>query len=315
MAVDEAYLLGLRTFEDLGGGFREEFLTPSLGGRRAVAVLSRPLERSRAVGWVICHSFALEQLYLSHLEAQAARSLAAEGFPVLRYHGRGYGDSEGLADGVCLTSHLADAKDAVKALVAETGVEQVGMIGGRFGGTVAALAAEAEGLPFVVLWDPMLHGGRFLRDHLLGPVISGLFAREPTRAPGAVAADLMETLQRKGRVDVKGFVLTRQAYDEISGVDLVRDIRPFEGSVLLVALAAGDETASAIDELAGRFRSLGARCAVDTVRDPFAREFGQFHLRASPGTRGKADVRADLDEAIVRSTVRWCVGAVGGEVG
>ena len=41
-----------------------------------------------------CPSFAMEQIHLGRMEVVMARVLAAAGFPVLRYHGQGYGDSQ-----------------------------------------------------------------------------------------------------------------------------------------------------------------------------------------------------------------------------
>src|SRR5205807_1730181 len=108
----------------------------------------------------------LEQMHLSRLDVVVARALAAAGFPVLRFHGQGYGDSEGTDEHIGLASHLADATDAIRLLSGQPGVERVGVLGARFGGTVAALAAEREGLGLMGLWEPMERGSQCLRDFL-----------------------------------------------------------------------------------------------------------------------------------------------------
>src|SRR5439155_191024 len=127
-----------------------------------VAVLSRPLERRRAVGWVICHSFAQEHYRLYRTDVAVARALASTGFLVLRYHGQGYGDSEGRMEDITLSSHLADARDAVRTM-REQGLEAVGVIGTRFGGTIAAMVADELGAHALAVVDPVMSGREFMR--------------------------------------------------------------------------------------------------------------------------------------------------------
>src|SRR5262249_34932224 len=154
---DVALLASHRQYEDKRTGITEEFLQPTLQGVRTVAVLSRPLGPARPVGWVICHSLALEQVHLARMEVVVARTLAAAGFPVLRYHTRGYGDSDG-GEGVGLGTHLADATEAVELMRRVGGVERIGMLGARFGGTVAALVADRLDLDLLGLWEPVTRG-------------------------------------------------------------------------------------------------------------------------------------------------------------
>src|SRR3989442_15031247 len=131
MATRTAALERHGRYEDRQAGISEEFLQPVLGGERTVAVLSRPLGQSSSVGWVVCHSFGMEQIHLGRLDVLAARALAAAGFPVLRFHGQGYGDSEKGADAIGLSSHLAENADAVRLLQEEEGVGGVGALGAR----------------------------------------------------------------------------------------------------------------------------------------------------------------------------------------
>ena len=81
---------------DERAGLRERFITTTIGGDQTVGVLATPLGEEKTTGWVICHSYGMEQVNLQTHEVPAARALAASGFPVIRYHGQGYGDSNGL---------------------------------------------------------------------------------------------------------------------------------------------------------------------------------------------------------------------------
>src|SRR5438128_4485746 len=142
MPLNEELVRLYRSFEDPEAGVREEFHQPRLGPGRTVAVLSRPTGSSSSVGWVLCHSFGIEQVNLHRLEVLTARAMAAAGFPVLRFHVQGYGDAERRGEPVDVQWHLDGAGDAV-ALVRELdGVSRVGILGARFGAMVAALTAH-----------------------------------------------------------------------------------------------------------------------------------------------------------------------------
>src|SRR5437867_1508751 len=102
----------MRSYADRELGIQETFLQPRIGGGRTVGVLSIPLDLPLAGGWVICHSFALEQVYLQSLESALARKLAATGFAVLRFHTQGYGDSELGVEHISLRGHVDQAGEA-----------------------------------------------------------------------------------------------------------------------------------------------------------------------------------------------------------
>jgi pimeloyl-ACP methyl ester carboxylesterase len=306
MAIDELSLNKMRRFEDPRGGFSEEFMSPTIGGAGTVAVLTRPLGRARSTGWVLCHSFGLEQLHLGQLEAQLARALAARGFPVLRYHGQGYGDSDLGMEAISLSSHLADASDAIDLMAGMDGVDGVGVIGARFGAAVAALVADSKVLPFMTLWDPPTRGSQFVRDFLW----TGVFAKMAGRPDeGDPAKRVLDEFSAKGVADVKGFLLTERAHDEIARMDLLKDLTRFRGKALVVGISRTGKPSPGIQKLADRLRALGAECSVEVRSDRHAAEFGQYHFRFLEATGAKRDIRLDLDDALLRTTADWCAEA------
>src|SRR5207247_4818573 len=127
MRVDETYLSSLRRREDTELGISEEFVPLVLNGASTFGVVTRPLGRAHPVAWVLCHSFGIEQIHLWRLDVIAARALSAAGFTTLRYHGHGYGDSQGDMRDITLTSHLKDAVTAVGVAARQDGVERVGV--------------------------------------------------------------------------------------------------------------------------------------------------------------------------------------------
>jgi pimeloyl-ACP methyl ester carboxylesterase len=295
--IDLALIERHRRFEDPAAGIAEEFVTPVIGGAETIGVLTRPTGPSRDVGWVICHSFGEEQSHLYRLDVMAARGLAAVGFPVLRFHGQGYGDSAGSVEDVDVASHLADAADAVDALRERTDVRSIGVAGARFGGTVAALTADRLDLPMMALWQPVSDGAAYVRAILRGRALSRL-AREGHAEP--VAEDeLRLRLSRQGFLDVNGLFLSARASEQLDAVDLVRDLRRFQGRCLLVSVTRSGRSDPTDEVLAARLEGLGATCDRSRVVHPQAPRFGR-----SRANRGVDPVH-ELDERIVERTVAW----------
>ena len=216
-----ASLDGMRVWDDDRTDVRERFITPTIGGGRTVGVLATPSGRMRTTGWVVCHSFGMEQVNLQTHEVPAARALAASGFPVLRYHGQGYGDSESRPTNVGLRSHVRDAIDAAEVLVAETGVRSLAFLGARAGGAVAALTAVQLGAEGLVLWEPVVHGLPYVRALLRLAVMLQLMHGERTDEG---ARDPEAVMRERGFLDVQGFPLTAETYDELASLDLAERI-------------------------------------------------------------------------------------------
>jgi pimeloyl-ACP methyl ester carboxylesterase len=306
MSLDRELLDRHRGFDDPEAGISETFVSAELGSVPTVAILYRPLGPSRPQGWVVCHSFGMEQTFLMEHEVAAARALAKAGFPTLRYHGQGYGDSQGDPHRVGLESHLADALDAVSVLRTEAGVERVGTLGARFGGTVAALVADREALPLLAAWEPVTRGlpymRELLRSHDLFQMLQGPHGMDAASAP-----DPLERLTSQGWTDVKGLYLTEEAYRTIAQVDLRRDLRRFRGSCLLVGVSRTGVPGRGIHAVAERLRSLGAGCQEEGVADEEAGNLGGYHYDNDEDPNAKRDVQAALASKLADATVGWAL--------
>jgi pimeloyl-ACP methyl ester carboxylesterase len=294
-------LEALAEAEDPGAGIRERFLRPTIGGGSTVAVLATPLERRRPTGWVVCHSFGMEQVNLATHEVPVARALAAAGFPVLRYHGQGYGDSELPASVVGTASHLRDALDAAEVLVDAAGVTEIGFLGARFGGTIAALAADRRGSALVA-WEPVVRGGPYVRSLLTLSVMLQLMHHERDQGE---APDPRAELAERGVVDVQGFPLSQAMHDELADLDLTERLDSFAGRSLIVQISRGAEPKPELERLVTRLRGLGGTSELAVVEDERANTFAEPRYR--PIGRGhKADIQAELGQNLVDRTTQWC---------
>jgi pimeloyl-ACP methyl ester carboxylesterase len=311
MGTDEEFLLLHRSFVDRQAGFSEEFHEVRLGLGRTIAVLSRPLVGpALPVGWVICHSFGMEQLHLSRLDVLIARSLSEVGFPVLRYHGQGYGDSELGMEGIGLGSHLAEAVEALDWMTKQDGVEQVGMIGARLGGAVALMVAVRRQLRYAVGWEPMVRGSQYVRDLLrsrgLAEVVGG--------KGGDVASEIereRQTLAEQGWIDIKGVPFSRAAHDEMAAIDLVKDLTKWGGSALVGGASRTGKVGPALAKLAEHLESIGAKADVEVITDRYASQFGQFRFQTIEGGTAKKDTQLGLNRAMAAATAAWSLRQVG----
>jgi pimeloyl-ACP methyl ester carboxylesterase len=304
MSIDLELLEQHRRFEDPSAGFSEEFMQPRLGLGQTVAVMSRPLGPSTSLGWVICHAFGMEQIHVSRLDVITARTLASAGFPVLRFAGQGYGDSEHGMETVGLSSHLAEAEDAVELMARQDGIERVGVLGARFGGAVAAIVAERLGLPYMGLWEPIVRGKQYVREILRSEVLSGIL--ESGDGGGAAHLDEMrQELESKGWTDIKGWPLSRQAYEEIAEIDITGPLSRYAGTAMVVALSRTSRVPAHLAKLAEVISSGEGDASVQLVQDAAASQFGQFRWRAVEGGRSKRDSQLELNEKIAEVTTAW----------
>jgi pimeloyl-ACP methyl ester carboxylesterase len=117
-------------------------------------------------GVVICAPLGLEELCGRRTLHLLAQRLAAAGLPTLRFDYRGEGDSTGDAlDPDCLERWRQDARGAIAELRRLTGVEDIALVGMRFGALLAAeIAAEREDVSHLALIAPVGSGKAYIRE-------------------------------------------------------------------------------------------------------------------------------------------------------
>jgi len=306
MALDESLLESHRGFRDDRSGIGEEFLQPTVGSGRTVAVLSRPQGASLPVGRVICHSFGLEQVKLHRLEVVAARALAAAGFPTLRFFVQGYGDSETRGQALEVSWHLDGTMDAISLMRDIGGVTVVGALGVRFGALVAALAAERAELPLLGLWQPFLTGDQFLKDFaqtaLFETMLDQAVGQESQKSEG-----FMEGFGPEGWRDLNGLRLSRRALDDIAAIDLRRDLRALAGSALVVGISRSGSVPREAAEVAAHLLAIGVQCQQEAVQDEAAPMLGQHQFRKIGDGEVERDIFHDAYLAVAEATVNWAL--------
>ena len=309
MPTDLPSLRDLQRRRDDVLGIEERFLQPVIGGGRTVAVLASPARSGADMGWVVCHSLGLEQIWLGDLEVATARALAASGRPVLRFHGQGYGDSEGDAAEVRVATHLQDARDAVEVLREHTGVREVGLLGARFGAAVAFVVGCEIGASRVALWDPVVDGAAYVRTLARTAAITML------TTAGEARDAAMEALDEQDELDVSGGSLSKTLLDDVAAfapMDVLARGR-VPGRALLVQVSRQAEPRPAMTQIADTLLASGCAVDLEVVADPGARTWGNQRYRSTEHGRMKADTQTTLVAELVARTVRWVGDVAPGE--
>lgn len=209
-------------------------------GTPVYAVFHAPVPgRPDAPVVVHVHAIGVEQLTLYRQEVLAARAAAARGFPVLRYHARGHGDSAGSAADVTLASLVTDARAAADEARRRAGRAQVVWLGVRLGALVAAVAGgpgsgrdDAAGF---ILWEPAAKPADFFRQQLRTLLFSRVAGGQK---PDATVDQLLQRIDEEGSVDVLGYSLQKTLLQSFEGASLEAALAGCGVPVLLAQVQA-----------------------------------------------------------------------------
>jgi pimeloyl-ACP methyl ester carboxylesterase len=303
MPADVALLESHSSFLNQDAGIEERFLRLRAGPAGTVGVLRRPIAAGRRFGWLICHSFGVEQMYLARSEVVLARRLAAAGYPVVTFHAQGYGDSDLVEMEPLFSTHVRDAADVAEQIRELADVDEIGLIGAKFGSAVAAAVASTEQILALVLIAPVLDGGRYVRALLRSQTFVDMAVANESENPQLAA--LESTLQTAGVVHIRGVPVGREMIDEMSRIDLRHGLSGLEGNeVLLVQVSRSDRAERSLEQFAEVQRSRRSLVELRTLAHPSAPMFGSGHFRPVAEDR-LGDVMEELNEHLADLVVAW----------
>jgi alpha/beta superfamily hydrolase len=176
-----------------------------------------------------------------------AEDFARRGLPTLRFDYRGEGDSIGDAnDPDCVARWRADATAAIETLRRLSGVDEIALVGLRFGSLLAAeVAAGRDDVVRLAMVAPVAAGKTWLRETR---ILSRMIQTEDPAGPAAQHNDL----------GLAGFTLTDATSADISAMDATRLTRSPAPAIMLVEPATG----RAAERLAAHFQGLGAQTTI-----------------------------------------------------
>jgi len=258
------------------------------GKYQLFGILHRPLSNNtQSTGFVFCHPCFEEKLWAHRVYVGMARELARQGYPVLRFDYMGHGDSDGDFEQATVTSRLSDIACAVQTLQKETGVTATGLLGLRFGATLAALSAdELHGITHLALWDPLVDGAAYMQEVLLSNLATQSAVHQKILH---TREELVAQMEGGTTVNIEGYGLTHALYTEASAIRL-QDSRAFAGRCLIAQIGrVNQKPKKNIEALyAGYTQAELVLC----TEEPFWKEIKPYTPRA---------------DNLYRSTLDWLV--------
>ena len=242
---------------------------------RLFGVLHRPEQEGNGNAFVFCHPFAEEKLWAHRVFVNFARELARRGYAVLRFDYRGYGDSDGDFTNYTLANHGEDIERATFFLHEQVnGIQKTGLLGLRLGASLAWLSAERCGINGpLILWDPVLNGEDYVLEFLRSNLTTQLAIYGEIRED---REQLVEKLRRGELVNVEGYELGRDVYQELAALRLDDHGGDYGGQSLVVQIGRNEKPKR---QPAGFAENIGAELLC-VVEEPFWREIKRFYYRA-----------------------------------
>jgi alpha/beta superfamily hydrolase len=299
--IDRELIRSSALREDRDARIRERFVRLRLGPGETVGILAEPLDMPRDVGWVICPSFAHEPGYLWRIDAGLSRALASLGFPVLRFHGQGYGDSEltGRFD-PSISSHRRDAEDAIAWLADASRLRDVVPAGTLLGGTIAAMTAARLGLPAFAALAPAVDGARYLKLLLRNVVLAGI-----TRAGVRTSErEIRAAIRSEGWANLLGFRLSAQAEQELGSLNLCSEMASFRGDALVIGVTRRPGVPDEAGVLSAELNRNGGQCAYVSIADEHA-------TLGRPVVANGLDLTAPLAGRLIEQCQAWALSRFG----
>lgn len=248
-------------------------------GKRLYGFLHEPQQAVRPEGFVFCSPFAEEKLWSHRILVSFARVLAQRGYTVLRFDGRGSGDSEGDFQDATLETMISDTRSAITTLQEKIEkLSEVVLLGLRLGASVAALAAkEMEAVKSLVLWDPVVDGHAYAKSLL----------RINLATQAAVYGKIIENsdqiisrLYAGETANIDGYEMSLAQYQEISRLDLGDPslFGAWRRPSLIVAI--NRKRGVKRPDLERLRRSLEGSVLVEVQEEPFWKEIKQAYFHA-----------------------------------
>jgi len=248
-----------------------------IGGERLFSILHRPAAAARG-GFLFCHALGEEKLWSHRVLVSFARRLAAGGWTVLRIDHRGEGDSDRSFEQSDVGTRVADAIAGLAVLRAGLPAgAPVGVLGLRFGATIAALVASEPDsrVDHLVLWEPVVRGAPYMQSVLM---INLAFQMALERRIVLDRQALADRLRNGETVNIEGYCLSRALFEQANRIDLARTLAGFRGRGLVVQVAAANATPS--KEMQELTRCCAGLQFQRVAEEPFWKEIKTYYQQA-----------------------------------
>jgi alpha/beta superfamily hydrolase len=163
------------------------------------------------------------------LMVNTARFLASSGLDVIRFDYYG----TGLSYGKFAEFSLEQARNDVQVVLAhcyQQGAVSVSLLGFRFGAFLAAELCRKSGIAKTVLWEPVFNLGDYLEECFKTLMVDQLVTYGTVKF---THQQLMEHLQRDGKLLLNGYTLSLKAVEQFRSVRVLGREDLYESRIIL----------------------------------------------------------------------------------
>jgi exosortase A-associated hydrolase 2 len=241
----------------------EDIITIPSGAYQLVGMLHRPVGAPKG-GIVFCYPFGEERKSSHRAFVHTARAFAEAGFGALRFDYRGCGDSSGEFHEATVDGWLEDIEAAAAALRSNLSLEKIGLLGLRFGATLAVRAAERiPDVADLILWEPVIDGRSYFAADLRKKLIKEMMTRGKTAGSRTALLDQLE--RGEGQIDLDGYRVTGKLYAGLAGLNLPHLITNFRGRCFLCQVSFTDKIGAHVNALKECYTRCGASATLTAV--------------------------------------------------
>ena len=150
----------------------------------------------------------------------------------------GHGDSDGNFENATLETRLSDIQCAIDYLKKRSELKRIGMLGVRFGATLASLACQnISEIDSLILISPIIDGEAYIHQCLRSNLTTQMATyKKILKDRKALISDLMAG----HTVNIDGYLLTKTLYQQIEAVNLLTNVPISPQNVLLLQVSRGE---------------------------------------------------------------------------
>lgn len=125
-------------------------------------------QKTKKTGVVICNPLGHEHTRFYKSISVLAKELSAQGFPTMRFDYYGTGDSYGEETEIDVESTKCDLEMVVQELLDGCNVDNICLIGIRYGSLPALVSLHKLKVNSLILWNPVCTGKHYLQEMQAG---------------------------------------------------------------------------------------------------------------------------------------------------
>jgi pimeloyl-ACP methyl ester carboxylesterase len=209
------------------------FFTDPVSGMQLYGCLYLPGGKDHSTGVLVAPPIGRERLRVYRELACSSRTLAAAGYPTLRFDYRGEGESDGLFQQSTLSSRVDDLVAAAEELRRRSGCSTICLLGVREGALLALRALDRIPAERLIFCEPTCNPKGHVRTLIRTNILSLKHYYGEERSSAQVRARLGEGEP----VSVYGFQLGGELVEELERCDPGPALKAYSGQSALIYFA------------------------------------------------------------------------------